>query len=340
MRSLSAFGLALLLVASAPPADAQLGRIVDRARDAVSGAAPPAARPTGPAPAFDLAPLLDTTFDPDRSEFRFAEPHDYVVLFAPADYDGGEVSGSYVVRSADGQVVIEKRMWGGSVTGVPSIVTVQAGGGSGVLDASGAYTFEVVFEGETVAAIPFTAEVSGGDDPFDPRPVTQLDGPWRTHGFFEHELEEADGEMTFSTWIRRDEPEGQGATEVSVRREGREVAFGAGSAGGSYNGWVRVSYRLLTAASRDRDGRFARHANDTHPWTIGDVTPGPYEVVLSTESGPVRTFAIEGAAGAFVAHPRSDVLIQPRSQFLTPRRMSGQMYRTPMQVWWVGPEQM
>ena len=118
--------LAVVLVASAAPADAQLGGLVDRARRAVTGpGSAPAARPSeGPAPALDFGTLLDTQFWPAQGSFHFGSPADYFLLFPPSDYDQYETDGRYVVRDGAGRVVGTSEMRGAGPTGTPNIVEV------------------------------------------------------------------------------------------------------------------------------------------------------------------------------------------------------------------------
>ena len=290
-----------------------------------------------PAPAFDLGTFLDTSFWVEGSEFRLASPADYFLLFPPPGFSDDQVEGRYVLRGADGREVESVGLWYEGPTETPAVVEVDARGSSLVVPQSGTYVLEAEVGGLTVAAIPFTAQVVGSGDPFEPTPATRLDGPWRTHGYFVHDLARPDGILEFHTWIRRDEPQGQVTTEVSIRRGGEEVAWGYGSTGGSYDSWNRVEYRLYAPEGRKR---FANATANAPNWTVQDVTAGPYEIVLSTEAGPFRTMTVEGTAGAFVPHARSAVNFEPRSQYLTPRRMSGQSLHVPQQLYWVGPETM
>ena len=340
MRSLLRLALlTVVLVASAPEADAQLGGLVDRARRAVTGQGGESApRPSdGPAPAFDFGTLLDTQFWPAQGSFHFGSPADYFLLFPPSDYDQYETDGRYVVRNEAGRVVGTSEMRGAGPTGTPNIVEVDTQSPPFSFEGAGAYTLDVEFEGQTIAQLPFTATIDGGDDPFDTRTAMRLDGPWRTHAYFQHEIDRPEYIMTFNAWMRRDEPGGDEATVVSIRRDGQEVAYGSGYPNGSGESWVRVEYRLRSAEGRD--GTFRGIRVNTPNWTAQDVTPGAYEIVILTEGdGVVRTFTAQGAENGFVPHDRSDVAIESRPLFLTPRRMTGQNLRTATQLYWIAPE--
>lgn len=334
--------LVLLLLVAAPPADAQIGRLLDRAREAASGARDQAQTAvqrttrTGPAPALDFGSLLDTVFIPGRSEFRLGEPRGYSLLFPNEGFDANDIDGRYQLRDAGGSVAWRSDIRGAETTGSDAVVLLRGGGATATVASAGSYTLEVVYDGETVGALPFTATVQASGDPFAPGSATRVDGPWRTHGYFQHEVERPDEALVFHTWLRRDEPEAQHVSEVSIRRGGREVAWGTGSANGTTDGWVRAEYRLYTPDGRDTE--FARRRANAVGWTVQDVTPGAYEIVLSSADGPFRTLSVQGADGAFVPHARSALDTSPRTHYLTPRRMGGQMRNKPQQLDWVGPE--
>ena len=334
--------LLIFLLVGAPTADAQLGRLIDRARSAVSDtrdraeSATQRATRSGPAPAIDFGTLLDTVFLAARSEVRPATPRDYFLLFPNDGFDRYDVSGRYQLRSADGDLVWRSDGLSGGITSTPAIATLGSRGAMATIPGAGDYSLEVVYDGETVGALPFSASADASDDPFAPGTALRIDGPWRTHGYFYHDVARPDYIMEFHTWLRHDEPQAQEKTEVSIRRGGREVAFGYGTPNGTNDSWRRIEYRLFK--TEGRDSRFGRHVANAPNWTVQDVTPGTYEIVLATESGTVRTMTIEGADGAFVPHVRSALDTEPRTSYLTPRRMAGQNLSKPHQLDWVGPE--
>ncbi|MEO0559918.1 MAG: hypothetical protein AAF170_17255 [Bacteroidota bacterium] len=293
-----------------------------------------------PAPAMDYARLLDTRFYVNQGTFGFGVPKSDFLLFPPEGLDPyGDINAAYLVRDAEGTVVGGHR-WGTlGQTASAAFMTVGTRGApewSGPLQDGQSYTLDVGFDGAVIATVPFTVSVTESGDPFDPKTIWMIDGPWRTHAYFEHETERPDYIMNFNAWVGADEVESNTPTEVSIRRDGEEVAFGYTHSNTQY-GWGRGEYRLYKAEDRDPQGRFARHKTNAHFWTIQDVTPGTYEVVLSSESGPFRTMTVEGGPGAFVAHPNSDVN-SDRSVFLTPRRMAGSSLNRSMSVYWVVSE--
>lgn len=303
--------------------------------------AAPFAASAQPTPAFDLGRFLtNANVVADLSEVRFSTPSFDFLLFPPSGYDTYDVDGRYVVRDASGGVVGTSTMYGRGETSTPNIVSVRSDGLGVKIESAGAYTFGAEFEGDVVASVPVTVAIEGSDDPFDTRSMLRVDGPWRTHGYFIHGHTAPETKLEFHTWHRNDEPGGDERTEVSIRRGGEEVAFGSGNPNGTSDGWRIVEYELFVAADRDPQGRFGRRATNARPWSVDAVTPGTYEIVVSTETAPLRSFTVEGAAGAFTPHVRSDVNVEPRSLFLTPRRMTGQMLNRPAQLYWVGPETM
>ena len=292
-----------------------------------------------PATAADVGALLDTRFDGARGEFWF--DHNMILFPPPGLTQEYEIEGGYVVRDASGAVVSRHTIreatpdtrsrvspdvmaWLVTRSGVP-------GDGQGEYRPGTSYTLDLDLYGETIGSVPFTVRQTSNGDPYNPVSELVLVGPWQTHAYFLHKTDRPDQPMEFHAWIGSDETSER--TEVSIRRGGREVAFGPG-ASANRQGDPRIrshqEFRLYTAAGREDDGAFRGVRRNADAWTIEDVTPGPYEVVLSTEAGPFRTMTIVGADGAFVPHPRSAIDYEPRRHFLTPRRPVDTLY-------WIAP---
>ena len=287
-----------------------------------------------PAPAIDMARLLDIRFFPNQGTFMFGSPKPDHLLFPPEGLDRYDVNGAYVVRDAEENVIGGMR-WGNlQPTQSAAFLTVGTSGmaeWSAQLEDGQSYTLDVAFDRNIIASVPFSVSVADGGDPFDPKTIWTLDGPWRTHAYFQHETERPDYMMHFNAWVAPDDMPSNKPSEVSIKRDGEEVAFGHAFVDLNY-GWGHVEYRLFVAA--DRDERFGRHKTNANHWTIEDVTPGTYEIELSSEDGPFRTFTAEAEQGAFVAHPNSDINAD-RSGFLTPRRIGGSNLRTAFSTYWI-----
>ncbi|WP_412063568.1 hypothetical protein [Rubrivirga sp. IMCC45206] len=350
-RLLSLAFLATLAVGSAPTADAQLGRLLNRATETVSNAGdrateaaadrPPARADGAPAPAIDYASLLATRFFPAQGTFDLGD----VFLVFPPSPEGDRAL--FLVRDAAGEVVSRQALaWTPSSTGDAFVLLQSRGIGDRERPVqAGRHTLDVEVTGDLVGSVPFTVTESSNGDPFNPVTTLTLDGPWRTHAYFSHETDRPDYILEFKTWIRPDEMlPADGVdyepVEVSIRRDGREIAWGFDTVyATNYAEWHAVSFQLFTPDSRDqRSGRFADRGPRVTNWTIQDVTPGPYEVVISTEDGTaLRTFTIEGGRGAFVPHARSAIDYEPRAHFLTTRRMGGNRNRTLRTLHWIAP---
>ena len=287
-----------------------------------------------PAPAVDYARLLDARFFPQQGRFMFGTPKKDILLFPPPGLDPYDVDGAYVVRDASGAVVVEEPLGSMQATNAPAFMTIGTRGGSdwgGALAGGGAFTYEVVLDGDVIGAVPFTVTSSGSDDPFNPGTTFVVDGPWRTHAYFQHETDRPDYILHFNAWVAPDDMASNTVSEVSIRRNGEEVAWGSTHVDLSY-GWGRAEYRLLTPGSRPApDGRRPNPNN----FTIQDVTPGTYEILLSDADGNVfRRFTVEAGSGTFPAHARSDVN-HAREGFLTPRRIGGSSLNKQFSVYWV-----
>lgn len=354
MRRLSLALIVTFLIVSAPSADAQLRGLINRARAAVSGGAeqaqeaasravdrPPARADGAPATAIDYASLLDMRFYPQRGTFGLGDA--FLLFPAPGLLERDEIQSRYYIREASGREVVRHTVRTVEPTGSAAIARLSPRSGavddfSNALEDGKSYTMDIEVYGDLVGSMPFSVTQTSNGDPYDPVTTMVLEGPWRTHAYFSHETDHPDRMMHLHAWVGVGEMESNKQTEVSIRRDGQEVAFGTGFSNMTY-GWGHVEYDLYTADSRDRRGRYARYqAGDSRLWTIGDVTPGTYEIVFSSEEGgPFRTMTIEGGDGAFVPHPRSALDYEPRARFLTSRRMSGQNLDRNNALYWIAP---
>lgn len=339
--------LAALVVTSTPSADAQLGGLVDRARSAVSGAASSAPSASSTT-TVDYARLMSTRFFPNQGTFLFNTRSaagsylrgDDIVIFPPSNVSRYDEIGQFVVRRADGRIVGRQTATYDEDTESQVFIELGTSGApewSGAVEGGTSYSLDLEVGGAVVGTVPFTADVVESGDPFDPSSTVVLEGPWRTHAFFQHEVDRPEYILSFIAWIGPTEADHATTTEVSVRRNGQEVAWGYGGTQTTFGPGV-VGYDLMVTGSRDRRAGFGRAGANADWWTIQDVTPGTYEVVISTEDGPIRTMTIEGADGAFVPHARSSMEYQPRSLFLSPRLLgnSGQS-ETAMSAYWIAP---
>lgn len=347
MRRLASLALLLALsLASVPTASAQLGGLINRARAAVSGSSSaPSASTTA---TVDYARFMNTRFFPAQGTFLFGTSNaaggymrgDDHIIFPPESIERYDEIGSYVLRRSDGTIIGQQTATYDDNTQSAVFIEVGTSGApqwSGAVENGHSYSLDLMLGREVVGTVPFTARVVENGDPFNPTSTVVLEGPWRTHAFFQHETERPDYLMHFYAWVGPDEAGSNVKTEVSIRRNGQEVAWGHGGTNTTY-GWGPVQYRLFDTGTRHATAGFGRSAANATSWTIEEVTPGPYEIVLMTEDGPFRTMTIEGASGAFVPHARSSMEYQPRSLFLTPRRIdrTGQSALA-TSAYWIAP---
>ncbi|GAB5535607.1 MAG: hypothetical protein Rubg2KO_18560 [Rubricoccaceae bacterium] len=266
-------------------------------------------------------------------QFLFSNPKKDLVIFPPSDLNPNSANAAYELRNVNGELVAEHTVRSMNHTrsdAFLSVNTFSAARWEGVLEDGQSYTLRLVVNGEAFSSLPFSVVVSEGDDPFDPKTLWILDGPWRTHAYFEHETARPDYQLFFHAWIGPDEVTASAPVEVSIQRAGEEVAW-ASTHVAPDGGWQNVNYRLQTSASREE-----RSSNPVN-WTMADVTPGVYEIVFSSEGQAFRTMTIEAGNGAFVASPRSDMAAE-RSTFLTPRSLRADDSQTPMSLYWIVSE--
>jgi hypothetical protein len=332
-----------LLVGTAPTADAQLGRLLNRARQAVSGtpaldAASPAATNGRPAPMVDYSRFLGMTYWPLRGQFYFGSPSDHIV-FPPEGLDfSADDHGEYLIRTADGRTVARQALGSLASTGSAAFLTVGTRGEArwdGPLEA-GDYVMDLVFRGAVAGRIPFSIRAVDGGDPFDPKTVYRRDGPWSTLAYFEHEIGREDYQLVFTAWVSAEDlGADNGRVTFTLSRNGEPVATSKEPLdphAATQGDWAQVSTYLVTAATRTA-------INPTF-FTIQDVTPGAYEMTVSNAAtgAPIRSYAVTGGAGTLVPHARSAPDYEPRHAALSPRRMAGQSLRNAVALYWAEAE--
>ena len=282
-------------------------------------------------------------FYPQQGTFALGDA--FLLFPAPGLLERDEIRSHYFIREASGREVVKHTVRTVEPTGSAAIARLSPRSGavddfSNPLEDGKSYTMDIELYGELVGSMPFSVTQMSNGDPYDPVTTMVLDGPWRTHAYFSHETDRPDYNMHFNAWLGVGEMESNKSAEVSIRRNGTEVAWGHGFSNMTY-GWGAVDFRLYAAGTRDSDRGFARQVANASRWTIEDVTPGTYEILLSSEDGGVfRTMTIEGGDGAFVPHERSGLNYEPRAHFLTSRRVSGQNLNRNHTLYWIAPASM
>ncbi len=346
-RLLSVSLLLAALLAGAAPADAQIGRrLLDRARDAVRAPADAATAVTQAVTSaatgvvggssqttLDYSRFLDMRYNPLRGEFTFGEPKDHLI-FPPAGLDiSTDGHGEYQIRTTGGRVVARQALGMLQTTGSDAFLTLGIMGSprsDGPL-ATGAYTLDLVFHGQVASRIPFTVEAASNGDPFSPQTIHRRDGPWRTLAYFNHATDRRDQHLVFHSWLEATGGESR-RLQFVLSRDGTPVAACKTSrcpSASTDGDWSASEVQLVTYASRD--------ATNATPFTIADMTPGAYVMTVQTLEGDrvLQTYPFTGGAGAIMPHARSAVDYEPRHDFLTPRRMEGQMRSESHSLYWV-----
>lgn len=328
--------LALLVALFASPADAQFGRVLDRARETVEDAVrdrapepPPqeaaAPRPvtaqttaapnrplrTGPAPAadaydllFHAAPTAETGVAGGTGPFAVLFPTDGTYELAVVDAAGATVASTSATAAP--------------IDRLPTFAVLRYL----LLDyepTPGDYELVLRLDGAPLTAIPYTLSRIEGDDPFNPTTTWEVDGPWASYGVLRAPTDDADGDVELTYWVRPNEVSGD---RVEVRpvlfRDGQRVsAYEDGSmVFASHQGWT--AHR--TAIDVDNGGRRGPLRRDA-------LVDGDYRIEVGEEGRPpIRVFHFSVSGGQFVPHERSALEYEPRAGFLTPRSVADEAY--------------
>ena len=307
-----------------------------------------------PAPAIDFATLLEQSHRSTDEGHRGGAPGFILFPRAAADEFEQEVEGEAATLYPDGSPArvdkvgalrqtdhsaIRELRWA-------SVLPQDRRSWPPVADGR-EHTYVVRVGDDLIGQYAFTPVRVGEDDPYtadDDRRWTVQEGPWYTHSFFQH-VEGNERYMSYFMWLR---PEDRlaGKYEVSLRRNGTEVAWGVYELTASHispnSTSNQLEFQILAPDARHRSGEFGRWRSRER-WGIGSVTPGPYQVVVTREDGEVVSrVVIEGAAGAFVPHPRSALDYAPRWRFLTPMRAvtnGSQVSRELYNLYWIAPDE-
>jgi|GEM_PF-5091329 len=334
MTRLAILALTLLLAA---PANAQIGRLIDRARqtatDAVRAAptqATGAARTTAAgaaeratagvvlagtpieqphAPAANWLTMLGSRFYEQRGEIGF----DRVAMLFPRST---EPQGTFEVRRADGTLVGSQAI--GTATLSSDRVFADLGTRSRPTysgpTTDGAYTYDLVVDGQLIGRIPFTVRTLAPADAFSGGTrYRRVDGPWRTLGYLAHQVDpDRRPDLIATVWLSPAELGGRTTRVVAeLRRGGTLVATSRETDVFPTEDWSPRDLNLIKPTST---------ASATHTFTLRDMEAGAYTLTVRAVGGAaLRTFPLTGLAGGIAPHPRSALDHQPRHDFLTPR---------------------
>lgn len=344
MLRLAPLALALLLgLASAPSADAQIGRLLNRAREAVSGTAEdasaaaqqaqtavtnrtpspddpsPATLNGRPAPVMDYLSMMTTGYEWTDGGYWY--DGDHYLLF----YPGADADAHWTVTDGDGRTLFteESRF---SRTGDATFNNIRAPrfmglNNSGFRSGDGEFALNMIVDGQLVGHIPYTVQVVQGGDVYSPRTEYRIvDGPWERLAAFTYWLRQPEESLGFHGWVTGAELGDDTKVRVTLYHEGAPVAAchvrDCPRPAVDANAWASVKTTLVRYAARD-----ASNLTVEDRFAIEDVRPGAYEVrVTGFDSGTlIRRYTLRGAAGAFEEHPRSAQSYEPRYDHLSPR---------------------
>ncbi|MEL6616279.1 MAG: hypothetical protein AAFQ43_11105 [Bacteroidota bacterium] len=120
------------------------------------------------------------------------------------------------------------------------------------LEQPGDYAITYEAGGEAFWTMPFTVNMSGGDDPYNPDPSFRLDGLWNDHAYLLHD-KDGEGAWDFKLWIhaddftRSDRYNADEPTMLTITPVGESTPALLAESGKSFinNGnWNRVDFRL------------------------------------------------------------------------------------------------
>ncbi len=153
----------------------------------------------------------------------------------------------------------------------------------------------------------------GGGDAFDPKPSpVEIDGPWGRHGRFYYASDPANQQRVhFEYWSKSGELRGpaKGMLDLVMRR-GDTVLATAQPRETAYDHYLKKDNELVKA-----DGKVL---------TAKDLPgmSGPFVLELRYQGKLIKSYRGSIEDGRFVDHPRSDLGLADRTQFLSPREMS------------------
>ncbi len=269
---------------------------------------PPASAQTY-SPAMDYASMLNVRFYENSGGFMV----ETLPLFFPP---GKLESLEFEIATAQGKSKFRKnaqaQKW--QQFSVVDGIRPSGGGNVGGLP-TGDYRFQVKLNGEAITSVPFTINVSQGDDPFNPKKTITRQGPWSQLGYITDNPEQPKEAIRFNWWANIGElPGGQGGKVVALlKKEGVVLADSRGFFV-SKKIWQTCSKPLRKAGSNGRQF-----------FTMADLLgqDGSYQMVLESAGKTLRTYKMVVAGGKLQHHPRSALGYQPQADYIVPKVIGG-----------------
>ena len=160
---------------------------------------------------------------------------------------------------------------------------------------AGSYRLDFFLDGKRFYSFPFTVSVISKGDPYDPKPLYGIDGPWEDYGYIYIPDARPDRSVDWKMWLRNDDPdivirEKDVDVSLTLKRDGAVVGKTRGSTQYSiHRRWNRHEFPLYKA-----DGTEQRLMGSD----LFD-NPGRYELAVNI-SGEKRVYKFEVKEGKIV----------------------------------------
>ncbi|MCA9797584.1 MAG: hypothetical protein KC910_37490, partial [Candidatus Eremiobacteraeota bacterium] len=228
------------------------------------------------------------------------------ILFAPA----GDFSCKVLIKSGD-QVLAE----------FPATIAQRVGTIARVRwkfqftqlgTTPGPRSVEVYVNDKLAGVLPFSVAQTGGGDAFEPKGSFEFTGPWSDLAHFYYPTDASSQQRVhFVYWAKQGDLGGPAKGMVDlVMRRGDKVLATSRAREVSYADYIRFDQDLLKA-----DGK-ALMAPDLAAMS------GPFVVELKHQGKVIKSYSGSIEGGKFTPHPRSELGLPDRTQFLSPREMN------------------
>jgi hypothetical protein len=180
---------------------------------------------------------------------------------------------------------------------------------------AGDYVLSVQIEGQPITSLQFSMKREASSDPFNPKNTFVREGPWRDLAHFSVNPEESDSHLEFSWWTSlRELPAGTKNPMVTLHL---------------MSGNQEIASTRSPVVPTQTDWQFLRHefhfpAEPKVRWmTLADLTKkdGVYTVVAKVNGKNFKSYRAEVKGGQLQRHPRSQMDIEPHTNFISPRQV-------------------
>lgn len=260
-------------------------------------------------PAIELQSLLNMRYYEANGGFLV---EDLQVVFPPATIGAAKI----VVVDAAGSVVdsVPLRYEKMEFPAFGRFRAASGNPGNLRVGKSGSFVMQVVVDGQTVTAMPFTLKEETGSDPFNPGRRFVRDGAWRDLGYFSVVPDDPSGEVRFSWWLSTTElPAGMKRPKVTIHLlvNGKELAASIGPVVPDTVDWYFYAHKQLSVPSLPRN----------HWLTLSDITKqsGEVALVVKADGQPIKTYKTTVTGGQLQRLSRNALNFEPHVEWISPR---------------------